>query len=168
MRRVDSSVGNLRFGHRWSGASPLLEYKCASAKANSVCAWRPSHAPPLIKLLNRTSHLIVTSHHPHRRDLCSSGQRHCTPPQRSLLIANYTGPHHSQGLAKLDSLYFLGLRMNLSNFNFPCLLPYLSQGASCQAEWGDIPSGIISQRHTMQSNFISPHSITVNSVSQGQ
>lgn len=72
----------------------------------------------------------------------------------------------SKGLVKLDSLYVKGLQMNLSNLNFSSLPPHFSQGASRQAEWGAIPSGI--SRHTMQSNFVPPHSITVISVSQGQ
>ncbi len=146
-------------------SASLPEQKCASAKTNSVCAERPALPPPLIKLLNRTPHLIITSHCARRRGQASSwGQKYRTPPQRTLLRANYTGLHHSQGLVKLDSLCFEGLWMNLSNLNFPSPLPYFSLGASCQAEWGAIPSGIISQRHTMQSNFIPAHSITVISL----
>lgn len=150
-------------------SSPLPQHKGTSVKANSVWAERPSPAPPLIKLLNRTPHLIITSHRTCRGgQASSSGQKHQTPPQRTLLWANYTGPHHSQGLVKLDSLYFYGLGMNLSNFNFPPLPPYFSLGASCQAEWETIPSGIISQRHTMPSHFIPPRSITGTSVLQAQ
>lgn len=116
-------------------SSPLPEHKCAPGKANSICTERPSHPLPLIKLLNRTPHLIITSHHTRRRGEASFwGQKHQTPPQRTLLRANYTGPHHSQGLVKLDSLCFQGLRMNLSNLKFPSLPPYFSLGASCQAD----------------------------------
>lgn len=127
----DSGVGNLGFGQRMKcstpGVLPCLKQKCASAKANSVCAEWPSLPLPLIKLLNRTPHLIITSHHALRRGQASSwGQKHHTPPQRTLLRANYTGPHHSQGLVKLDSLGFKGLRMNLSNLNFPALCFHIS------------------------------------------
>lgn len=49
-----------------------VEQKCASAKANSIRVERPSLPLPLIKLLNRTPHLIITSHHAHRRGQASS------------------------------------------------------------------------------------------------
>lgn len=169
----DSGVGNfLGLGKdemEYLRSSLIPEQKCASVKANSICVEKPVHPRPLIKPLNRTPHLIITSRHSHRRGQASSwGQKHHTPPQRTLLRANYTGPHHSEGLVKLDSLCFSGLWMNLSNLNFPSLPSYFFLDASCQAEWGAIPFGVISQRHTMQSNFIPPHSITMNSVSQGQ
>lgn len=80
--------------------------------------------------------------------------------------------HRSSPLPRFSKAWFIVLlrppNEPISNLNFPSLPPYFSLGASCQAEWGAIPSGIISQRHTMQSNFLPPHSITLNSVSQRQ
>lgn len=122
----DSGVGNLGFEQGQSGAPQDCFPAGSEVGFSGGCAERSSLPLLLIKLLNRTPHLIITSRHAHWRGLASSWvQKHHIPPQRTLLRANYTGPYHSQGLVKLDSLCFSGFWMNLSNLNFVSL-PYFS------------------------------------------
>lgn len=144
---------------KWStpGALPLPKHKCASEKPNSIWCLEAISCHIINQALKQdtSSYHHITPYSRKRPGLFLGPRAPHIPPLRTLLTANYTGPHHSQGLAKLDSLCFQG-RTNLSNLNFPSLLPYFFLGASCQAEWGAIPSGIISQRHThTQCNLIS-------------
>lgn len=92
-------------GGRWSGAhqgcslAPLQEHFGKSKQRR--CRKGRVVPPPLIKLLNRTPHLIMASRRAGRRGRASSwGQEHGAPPRRTLLPANYTGPRRSQGSAE--------------------------------------------------------------------